>query len=227
MTVYSRNLILFFLLLFLSQSEILAQDILNQYDKQGNRHGYWKEYYDSDKQIPKYEGEFSHGEEIGLFKFYKQGLKQPTAVINFDRQSDSVTAKYLSQSGKTISEGKLLEKERVGLWTYYHKNSDKVMMTENYRGGKLHGLKKVFYENGALAEEADYTNGELHGNRKLYSVKGIVLEDLQYRNGELHGPAKFYNGKGELMSEGFYRNNKHHGTWRHYENEKLKEEKEY
>lgn len=204
-----------------------AQDQMNKKDKEGNRHGYWKEYFSKDQDQLKFEGEFIHGKETGLFKFYQEGLKHPAAVMIFDPETDIVEAKYLAQNGKTISEGKLINKERTGLWTYYHKNSDKVMMTENYKNDKLEGEKKTYYEDGAIAEEAFYINGQLHGNRKLYSEKGQVLEDLQYENGELHGRAQFYNGKGELMSEGSYKRNKHHGVWKHYENGKLKEEKVY
>ena len=204
-----------------------AQEDINRYDSSGKRHGTWVEYFDDSKSQPKFEGQFEHGERIGLFKFYQKGLKQPVALMEFDPASGKIIAKYLSQKGKVISEGKMADQQRNGLWTYYHQKSDKVMMTETYMNGKLHGPKKIFYDNGQLAEEASYVKGELDGPRKLYSVKAVVLEDLTYRNGELHGPARFYNGKGELMSEGQYKDNEHHGTWRYYENGNLKEEKEF
>ncbi|SOC81354.1 Antitoxin component YwqK of the YwqJK toxin-antitoxin module [Salinimicrobium sediminis] len=220
---------LFFTISFLcSTLASTAQDSsINQYDQNGERHGEWKEYYDESNNLLKFEGEFVHGKEIGLFKFYQEGLKQPAAIMEFDPASDTVRGKYLTQKGKTISEGNLVNQQRTGLWTYYHKDSDEVMMIETYSNGKLSGTKKIFYPGGKLAEEANYVNGELHGPRKLFSVKGVVLEDLLYKNGELHGPAKFYNGKGELMSEGEYRNNKHSGIWKYFENGQLKEEKEF
>ena len=216
----------FFTLLVFSPFAVRAQE-LNAFDSNGKRHGQWKTYFDNNKSQPQFEGQFKHGKRIGLFKFYQQGLKQPIAVMEFDPASDRVQAKYLTQKGKVISEGEMLNEQRSGLWTYYHNNSDKVMMTENYINGKLEGTKKIFYDTGELAEEATYVKGDLHGPRKLYSEKGVVLEDLTYQEGELHGPAKFYNGKGELMSEGNYRNNQHHGVWRYYENGKLKEEKDF
>ena len=218
-----------FLLLFISVhfSGLSQKQSINQTDNAGNRHGKWIEYYDDAQEIIKFEGEFIHGKETGLFKFYQEGLRQPAAIMVFDTATDTVHAKFLSQSGKTISEGKMIDQQRTGLWTYFHKNSNKVMMTETYKNGKLEGVKTTFYPNGQIAEEANYLNGEFHGSRKLYSEKGVVLEDLQYNRGELHGPAKFYNGKGEIMSEGRYKNNKHHGTWRYYENGNLVREKDY
>ncbi|NJW51680.1 toxin-antitoxin system YwqK family antitoxin [Salinimicrobium oceani] len=214
------------ILIYTINNTAIAQEV-NTFDSQGNKHGKWKEYFDSGKEMLKYEGEFIHGKETGMFKFYQEGLKQPAALMHFSPSHDTIRATYLSQRGKTISEGKLLNKQRTGTWKYYHKDLDRVMMIENYEAGKLHGDRKIFYEDGTLAEEAHYVAGELHGSRKLLSVKGVVLEDLQYVNGELHGPAKFYNGKGVLMSEGAYKRNKHHGTWRYYEQGKLKREKQY
>lgn len=215
------------LILFITALPIFAQEETNNLDNQGKRHGYWKEYYDDSKSEPKFEGQFKNGKRIGTFKFYEEGIKQPVAIMDFNETSNRAKAKFLTQQGKTISEGELMGQQRIGLWTYYHKNSDKIMMTENYVDGKLHGQKNVYYEDGTLAEESNYMNGKLHGNRKLYSETGSVLENLNYNNGELHGPAKFYNGQGEVVSEGKYKNDKHHGTWRYYENGKLKEEKDY
>lgn len=205
----------------------VSQEVHNQYDKSGKRHGPWRGYYDDDKSKLRYEGEFEHGNEVGLFKFYEEGLKQPVATKLFDPTSSVVQVKYLTQAGKTISEGPIKDRMRTGTWKYYHKNSDKLMMIENYSEGQLHGEKIIYYDNGQIAEKANYEQGQLQGKKLLFSEKGVVLEDLQYVNGELHGPAKIYNGKGELMSEGNYKRDKHHGMWKYYEDGKLKETKEY
>ncbi|GAB2774353.1 hypothetical protein GCM10010465_20790 [Actinomadura fibrosa] len=191
------------------------------------RNGYIKGYYDKDSTHLKYEGEFVHGKEKGLFKFYQRGHKNPVATKFFQPGSDTVVVTFLTQKGKIVSEGKMLGTERTGTWKYYHDDSDKLMMLENYKNGVLEGEKLVYYDNGTLAERSNYQKGLLHGQRFLYSVKGVVLEDLQYEDGELHGPAKFYNGKGELLSEGNYKRDKHFGIWRYYENGELKEEKSF
>ena len=222
-----RKRLFFSFILFLCLTVSVAQEAINQFDKSGKRHGLWRGYYDDDKTEPRYEGKFEHGKEVGLFKFYEEGLKQPVATKLFDPESATVAVKYLSQAGKTISEGSMKDRMRTGTWKYYHKNSDKLMMTENYSEDILDGEKITYYENGQIAEKANYEQGQLEGEKLLFSEKGVVLEHLQYVNGELHGPAKIYNGKGELMSEGNYKKDKHHGIWRYYENGKLKETKEY
>jgi antitoxin component YwqK of YwqJK toxin-antitoxin module len=204
-----------------------AQENLNQYDEAGKRHGTWRGYYDDANTLLKYEGQFEHGKEIGVFKFYEEGLKNPVATKTFDPGNATVAVKFLTQRGHVVSEGQMKGKHRVGTWKYYHKNSDKLMMTEVYEEDQLNGEKLVYYENGQIAEKANYIKGKLEGEKFLYSEKGVVLEHLLYENGELHGKARIYNGKGELVSEGNYKRDRHHGIWKYYEDGKLKETKEY
>lgn len=204
-----------------------AQEKINQLDSEGRRHGLWKKYYDEDENQLRYEGTFEHGREKGLFRFYQPGQDHPAATKLFSVENDTVEVKFFTQRKNLISEGKMKDSLRIGLWKYYHQNSDKLMMTENYKNGNLEGEKITYYENGTPAERSFYSNGQLEGEKIMYSVKGVVLEHLTYTNGELHGPAKFYNGKGELVTEGNYKNDRHYGVWKYYENGKLKQEKDF
>src|SRR5690606_17019054 len=104
--------------------------------------------------------------------------------------SDTAEVKFLSQKGKVISEGKMLGEQRIGLWKYYHQDSDKLLMTENYKNGVLEGEKLIFFENGTTTERSIYSNGELHGEQQIYSEKGVLLKRFNYNNGELHGPTE-------------------------------------
>lgn len=207
--------------------QLYAQDQLNQKDDNGKRHGAWKVYFENHPEQLKFEGDYEHGLRTGVFKYYQEGLKHPVATMLFDPKNDTVEVKYLSQGGKVISEGRMVDKQRIGTWKYYHKDSDKLMMVEHYENGLLEGEKLTYYDTGKLAEKSHYIKGELNGEKQLFSEKGVVLQDLTYENGELHGPAKIYNGKGELLSEGSYKRDKHWGLWRYYENGNLKEEKNY
>ena len=205
-----------------------AQDI-NQYDAEGKRHGIWKKNFEGTEQL-RYEGEFDHGKEIGLFKFYILVKKKSvlSATKLFNANDDSAEVKFLSSRGKTISEGKMVGKTYVGKWIYYHNNSDKIMTVETYDdNGVLQGERLVYYDNGQLAEKATYVDGKIEGLSEVYSLKGVVLKSFIYENGELHGPSKSFNGKGEMLSEGQYKRNKKTGIWKFYENNKLVDEKNF
>jgi antitoxin component YwqK of YwqJK toxin-antitoxin module len=205
-----------------------SQDI-NQFDAEGKRHGVWKKNFEGTDQL-RYEGEFDHGKEIGLFKFYILVKKKSvlSATKLFNANDDSAEVKFLTSRGKTISEGKMVGKTYVGKWIYYHKNSDKIMTIETYDdNGLLQGDRLVYYDNGQLAEKANYIAGKIEGLLEVYSLKGVVLKSFMYENGELHGPSRSFNGKGEMLSEGQYKRGKKTGIWKFYENNKLIDEKNF
>ncbi len=216
------------ILLFFVCAISWAQNI-NQFDAEGKRHGIWKKNFDGTEQL-RYEGEFDHGKEIGLFKFYILVKKKSvlSATKLFNANDDSAEVKFLTSRGKIISEGKMVGKTYVGKWIYYHKNSDKIMTVETYDdNGVLQGERLVYYDNGQLAEKATYVDGKIEGLSEVYSLKGVVLKSFIYENGELHGPSKSFNGKGEMLSEGQYKRNKKTGIWKFYENNKLVDEKNF
>lgn len=218
--------IIFFLFPILMFGSLTAQEI-NQFDQNSKRDGIWRKYFEEDTTQIRYEGTFEHGNEIGLFKFYQLGEENPVATKLFSAGSDIAELKYYSQDGDVISEGKMRGETRIGEWKYYHENSDKLMMTENYEDGILSGPQLTYFPNGKLTEKAIFKNGELEGEKFIYAENGVVLKHLNYKNGELHGPAKFYNGKGELLIEGQYKHDKHDGIWKYYEKGSIKEEKNF
>ena len=185
--------LLFFLL---SCSFMFVQDF-NQFDANGKRHGVWKKNFE-DSNIIRYEGQFSHGKEIGLFKFYKNYKKKAilSATKQFTEEDNKAQVKFLASSGKVISEGRMDGKIYIGTWKYYQKNSDKLLTLEHYNNqGELVGDRLVYYPNGQIAEKQYYINGKLNDACLWYSEKNVVLKSFFYEKGELHGDAKFYNPK--------------------------------
>lgn len=202
---------------------------INQMDADGKRHGLWKKDFENTNQ-PRYEGTFEHGEEVGVFKFYKLDGKKSvlSATREFSPDSDDILVKFFSSKGKLISEGHMVDKSFVGKWVYYHNKTKAVMTVEYYNdNGKLEGERLVYYPNGQMAEQANYVNGMLEGTSKVFSNKGVLIKDFLYHEGKLNGMSKYYNGDGQLLAEGVYRNDKKHGIWKYYENGLLTKEKDF
>ncbi len=198
-------------------------------DANGERHGIWKKNYDQTDQI-RYEGQFEHGKETGVFKYYTldKGKSILSATKDFNPKTGVAEVKFISSKGKLISEGKMKGRLYMGKWTYYHNKTDAVMSTETYNdNGKLEGEKLVFYEDGQVAEKVFYKDGLMQGLNTWYSENGKVLKELLYKDNELHGISKTYNGDGVLVTEGEYRNGMKYGIWKYYEEGKLKEEKDF
>lgn len=206
------------LLILLSTTIFSQNKEINQYDANGKRHGQWKKHYENSSQI-RYEGEFVHGKEIGIFKFYGPASeKQPQATKQFSQDNDSVTVTYFNQKGHITSEGKMIGKDREGKWKYYHKtHPTQLIMIEHYRNDQLDGWKQVFFPNGQLTEKTYYENGKRSGEKFVYGENGQLIQHYHFKNDQLHGKSEVYDGHGNLLSEGAYKNGLRTGKWIFYE----------
>lgn len=200
----------------------LAQTDFNKLDNNGKKHGVWKGLYPESKRV-RYEGTFEHGKEVGVFNYYDDTKAQSLiATREFTAKDNTVYTIFYDQRKNKVSEGKQVNKLFEGQWKFYHQNSKEVMTIENYKNGKLEGLRTVFYPSTKIAEETNYSNGLKNGLYKKYSEKdAIVLEESNYKNGEYDGLAIYRDPLGNIVAQGRYVNGKKKGIWQFYENGKL------
>lgn len=209
-----------FMMILFSHS-LLSQTDYNKLDERGRKHGVWKGFYEESKR-PRYEGSFSHGKEIGIFKFFDD--TKSTSVIatrEFKTNDSSAYTVFYDQKNNKVSEGKVVNKLFEGQWKYYHQASKNIMATENYTKGKLEGLRTVFYPDGKIAEEIRYKNNLKDGTYKKYTEKGIVLEESIFRSNKYNGLAIFKDTDGKVVSKGQFLNGKKIGKWQFFEKGKL------
>ena len=205
-----------FLIVCLSSNLLFAQSNVNQMDAQGKRHGVWKKYYNNDRV--RYVGNFDHGKEIGVFKFYSaSNSENPVIIKEYNNGNDMANVSFYTPSGALESKGKMLGKAREGKWLFYHPDGKSVMSEENYVNGRLEGVYQTFYISGEPTEVTYYKNGLLHGNYKKYSIKGFLYQDFNYSRGKLNGMAIYYSRKtGELVKKGPFKDDLRVGTWENY-----------
>ncbi|MEY4038927.1 MAG: hypothetical protein RIR67_1239 [Bacteroidota bacterium] len=214
-----RN-ILFFLFTMLF-SVLHAQTETNKLDAKGLKHGVWKGLYEESKR-PRYQGTFEHGKEIGLFQFFDDTQKGDViATREFNPKDNSAYTIFYDQNKNKVSEGKVVNKVFEGLWKYYHYASPAVMTTENYKNGKLEGLRTVYFPNGKIAEQINYVNNLKEGAYKKYTETGIVIEESFFKNNEYDGLAIFRNVNGNVVSKGLFTKGLKTGIWEVVENGKL------
>lgn len=217
------------IIIFLLMPSLFIAQTINQLDANGNRHGIWKKNFDN-TNIIRYEGEFNHGKEIGLFKFYKNINKEAvlTATKQFNENNNIAEVTFYASNGKVISKGNMNGKDYIGGWTYYHKDSEQIMTLEHYNNqGQLEGESLVYYNSGQLAEKRFYKANQLHGKATWFDETGKELKEYNYVEGQLHGIAKFYDATGTLEIEGQYKNDQKDGIWKYYKNGELTEEKDF
>ena len=214
-----RNIIFFlFTMLF---SVLHAQTETNKLDAKGLKHGVWKGLYEESKR-PRYQGTFEHGKEIGLFQFFDDTQKGDViATREFNPKDNSAYTIFYDQNKNKVSEGKVVNKVFEGLWKYYHYASPAVMTTENYKNGKLEGLRTVYFPNGKIAEQINYVNNLKEGAYKKYTETGIVIEESFFKNNEYDGLAIFRDVNGNVVSKGLFAKGLKIGSWEVVENGKL------
>ncbi len=214
-----RN-ILFFLFSMLF-SVLHAQTETNKLDAKGLKHGVWKGIYEESKR-PRYQGTFEHGKEIGLFQFFDDTQKGDViATREFNPKDNSAYTIFYDQNKNKVSEGKVVNKVFEGLWKYYHYASPAVMTTENYKNGKLEGLRTVYFPNGKIAEQINYVNNLKEGAYKKYTETGIVIEESFFKNNEYDSLAIFRDVNGNVVSKGLFAKGLKIGIWEVVENGKL------
>ncbi|WP_370000481.1 toxin-antitoxin system YwqK family antitoxin [Winogradskyella sp.] len=222
--IKQKLIFLFLLTLILTSSS--AQSNVNQFDKNGKRHGLWtKNYHKTDQK--RYEGQFVHGKEVDTFKYYtlSNGKSVLSAIKVFNLRDSLADVKFYTSKKNVISEGKMNGKRYIGKWVFYHKNSTAKMIEENYNNNsQLDGDRTVFYKNGLIAEESHYKKGKLEGDSKWYSENNVLLRHSVYKDGNLNGKTINYDSDGNITSEGDYTDNRKSGIWKYYESGKLKKE---
>jgi len=201
-------------LFFLVPMIVFSQEI-NQFDHNGKRNGFWIKNYDSGRI--KYSGKFLNGKEVGVFYFYENKIinNNPSVKKIFSRTSDIVEVIFFRIDGKLLSKGQTINKKRTGFWEYYDKHRN-VVLTEEFKNGKLHGDRIVYFENGKKAELSSYKNGVLDGVSIRYSERSTVLHEMTYKNGLLDGRTSFYDLNGKIKESGLYANDYKVGEWKFY-----------
>ena len=213
-----------FLIFFLCFQSVFSQTDSNPLDENGKKHGVWKGFYEESGR-QRYEGTFEHGKEVGTFNFFDDTkAKSIIATRNFNAKDNSCYTVFYDQNKNVVSEGKEINKLREGQWKYYHKASKAIMTLENYKNGKLDGVRTVYYPSGKIVDETIYKNGLKEGVYKKYSEKGIVLENSFFKNGEYEGEAVYKDPNDLVIAKGKFKNGKKVGKWQFFINGKLESE---
>lgn len=212
------------LVFFLCCQAVFSQTNYNPVDENGKKHGVWKGFYEESGR-QRYEGTFEHGKEIGVFNFFDDTkAKSIIATRTFSAKDNSCYNVFYDQNKNIVSEGKEVNKLREGQWKYYHKASKSIMTLENYKNGKLDGVRTVYYPSGKIVDETIYKNGLKEGVYKKYSEKGIVMENSFFKNGEYEGEAVYKDPNDLVVAKGKFKNGKKIGKWQFFVNGKLESE---
>ena len=153
--------------------------------------------------------------------YYVNGLgvasEQKKTITNWKNYLKHGVETNFYIDGKVFSRENYKNGKRDGDYTLYYENGK--LRIANH----IHGLLKLYNEDGKLTTESNYREGEIHGLSKIYNENGVLIEQIAYKNGKKNGEYIKWYSVGEyeetlpLLSKEFYINDKLHGEgvrWR-------------
>jgi antitoxin component YwqK of YwqJK toxin-antitoxin module len=92
-------------------------------------------------------------------------------------------------------------------------------------GGKRHGSRETYHQNGQLYQKANYVNGELHGASESFYEDGLPHVIASYKNGEKDGLITLYRENGDISGEVSWKNGEPDGlSTKYFENGNIEAE---
>lgn len=186
-----------------------SREVINRYDSQGKKHGYWKEFYPN----------FDLKSEI----YYKHGLRDGFYKLYDEKGNLLKITKYVNDVEQVIA----AEMKPLQMQHEYYPNG-RIKREASFRDGKREGTWREFDENGNVISSQIYKNGTLvqsgvmdtDGTRRgewveLYPDSTLRAKGL-FINGKRSGNWKFYYPGEKLEQEGSYKDGQFDGTWTWY-----------
>ncbi|MBK6526554.1 MAG: toxin-antitoxin system YwqK family antitoxin [Crocinitomicaceae bacterium] len=205
-----------FAILFLSVTFCGISQV-NQTDANGMKQGVWKKAYDN-SGVYKYTGQFKDDKPYGKFVYYYE-TGEVEAVINFSDDGSVGYSKMYHESGYLMARGKYTNQLKDSTWIYFDDRGI-VSYQEEYKNGKLNGIKVVYYQpvNGQylIAKYFNYRDDLMHGEFKTYHPSTALESEGSYDNGKLHGTIKYYYPNGKYLRIERYNYGVRHGYWIFY-----------
>lgn len=210
----------------------IRQERINRKDKQGDRQGVWKTFYD-DRTVQS-EGRYDDNLKDGYWKEYSpKGLLLQT---------------YKYEKGELITDAEEIADLEVEE-EYYPDSDGQLRFRGTYRNGKPHGThiwfaedgsidsakvfrnayviakgklssdglrigpwKEYYYPSGELKAEGEYVGGYRFGEWVYYFINGEIEQRGKYaRKGQPDGKWKWFYENGELLREESFKQGKEHG----------------
>ncbi|MDY3883902.1 toxin-antitoxin system YwqK family antitoxin [Porphyromonas somerae] len=77
--------------------------------------------------------------------------------------------------------------EQNEVYEEWDDDGGQIMVRENYKNGKLEGVREWWYDNGQIEQRENYKNGLLDGLLERWNCKGNLIARGNYKNGKAHG----------------------------------------
>ena len=88
--------------------------------------------------------------------------------------------------------------EKHGKHIFMKKEGDTTRW-ENYKNGRLDGVKRTYYHGSKIKREVTYREGVMEGPFKVYNREGTIIEEITYSKGKRDQECKYYYDDGKPL----------------------------
>jgi antitoxin component YwqK of YwqJK toxin-antitoxin module len=133
--------------------------------------------------------------------------------------------KYFSERGVSIGSVELIRGNGTLIVENRLEDGTRIKFSENYKGGKLDGLKTSWI-NGSLNYKEHYKEGLKDGVSDHWYSNGQIHNRINYKKGQVDGLYQTWLFNGTLSSEGYEKMGKKNGSWRWWHDNGMLEREE-
>lgn len=142
---------------------------------------------------------------ISLFGLYPNFVFEGTNLI-------SGNSKYTTEP-----DGEVIKINVEKFKWVFHIINDKLQYYTEFKNNLLHGIDKLWFDNGILLSLMRYRNNLVHGMTEYYSSEGIINRKGNFINGKREGIWEYYYSDGNRMMRGNYEDNERNGEWEYWD----------
>jgi len=141
---------------------------------------------------------FVNGKENGIdTTYYESGC--PQVIRSHIQGTESGQWLYMYDSTQYLAwEMNYYLGEKHGKHIFMKKEGDTTKW-ENYKNGRLDGVKRTYYPGSRIKREVTYKEGIMDGPFKIYNLEGIVIEEINYKQGKKDDEAKYFYDDGKPL----------------------------
>lgn len=138
--------------------------------------------------------------------FYKNGILSNIETFK-DGKLHGINKSWY-KNGVLLEESNYHEGEREGYRNSYDISGRKVMET-SFKQDKLDGVSKTWSftseaESFIIQDLTTYKEGKLHGIQKIWYENGVLREESHYHEGKRHGTYKYFDKEGNITQDDWY-----------------------
>lgn len=201
--------------------------------------GIWKRFHMNGRMI--HEGKYVAGKKDSVWNYYFPNGNISSSISCRNGESHGVS-RYFTPEGTPLMEKMYLyddvvayrivyENEENAPWQKFSGTATIIIKTsagapiyeERYEGGLREGARRLYYNNGKLAEEYSYVRGDYEGPFATYFPNGNVEERGAFSNDEIQGKVETFRPDGSLLKTETYGMGTRHGVATYFDKGNKKE----